>query len=412
MSKIKSMRFTLVVASLCVLLYPALADNNVARAATDAPATTMPILASPPEAQPRISGPHVFGARASHPFLYTIPASGERPLHFGADGLPNGLVLDSATGQITGSIARRGEYAVIFRATNARGSAQFDFKIIIGDKIALTPPMGWNSYNCWGINIDQDKVLRSARAIVAAGLDRHGWTYVNIDDGWQGQRGGEFNAIQPDPRRFPDMKGMCDEIHAMGLKVGIYSTPWVTSYGNRVGGSSSNPQGQWDASMRTGKKNIKQLPFAIGEFHFFEQDARQWSAWGIDYLKFDWAPNEIPETQEMSEALNRSGRDVVYSLSNNTTNSLFNSIPRISQIANSWRISGDINDSWKSVVGHGFGQDRWAPYAGPGHWNDPDMFEVGTGGGGESEAPVPRRAAGACQPLVPAFRALAARKRP
>jgi len=148
-----------------------------------APAAETPLILTPPSpAQPRINGPTVFGARPGAPFLYSIPASGDRPIEFSVDGLPAGLIVDSATGQIRGVLKSFGVYKVVLRAKNARGSARKAFRIQIGGQICLTPPLGWNSWNCWAEAVDQDKVLRSARAMVQSGLIDHGWTYVNIDD--------------------------------------------------------------------------------------------------------------------------------------------------------------------------------------------------------------------------------------
>ena len=180
-------------------------------------------------AEPRYHGPSVFGARPGSPLLYTIPATGVRPMRFEVRGLPQGLAVDPESGRITGTILDRGEYPVVLRASNSLGAAQKKFRIAVGDRICLTPPMGWNSWNCWAGAVDQDKVLRSARAMATSGLIDHGWTYINIDDTWQGARGGKHNAIQGN-EKFPDMKKLCDDIHAMGLKAGIYSTPWITSY--------------------------------------------------------------------------------------------------------------------------------------------------------------------------------------
>jgi alpha-galactosidase len=354
-------------------------------------ANDAPVILNPPaNATPEVHGPRIFGVRPGSPFLYTIPATGDRPMTFSADNLPQGLNLDASSGQITGNLATTGTFPVTLHAKNSLGEASRDFKIVVGDEIALTPPIGWNSWNCWGTGVTQEKVLRSARALLKAGLDQHGWSYINIDDAWQGTRGGDFNAIQPDPKTFPDFKSMADEIHGMGLKLGIYSTPWVTSYGGHTGGSSENPDGIWDKrTMTQGRKNAKQLPFAIGQYHFATNDTKQWAAWGIDYVKYDWAPNELPETKEMEDAIHASGRDILLSLSNNTTNSLFGIIGDMSKVANCWRIGGDINDSWGSIAGHGFHQDKWAPYASPGHWNDPDMFEIGTNGGGKPKRLTP-----------------------
>ena len=342
----------------------------------------VPEVRTPPAPPtPRINGPALFGVRPSSPFLYRIPATGDRPIEFSVRHLPAGLHVDSNTGDIRGLLARPGDYTVTLRADNAKGHDEKAFHILVGDRIALTPPMGWNSWNCWGSRVDAEKVLQSARGLVDSGLINHGWTYINIDDAWQGCRGGPFNAIQGN-EKFPDMKGLCDEIHRMGLKVGIYSTPWTTSYADHIGGSAENPEGTWakPAIPKRGNVNQKKLPWAIGKYHFATNDAQQWAAWGLDYLKYDWNPNGPLETAEMAGALRASGRDVVFSLSNNAP---FTNAPALSRLANCWRTTGDIRDTWGSMSKKGFGQDKWEPYAGPGHWNDPDMLVVGWVGWGQ-----------------------------
>jgi alpha-galactosidase len=354
-----------------------LAFPGTAPAGSTEPAT---ILTPKAPATPRINGPAIFGVRPGSPFLYHIPATGDRPMEFSAAGLPAGLQVDARTGQITGSLKKAGEYKVLLRAKNPLGISERKFKIVVGDKIALTPPMGWNSWNCWGSRVTAEKVQQSARGMVSSGLINHGWTYMNIDDAWQGKRGGPFNGIQGN-EKFPDIKGMCDEIHNMGLKVGIYSTPWVTSYANHIGGSAENPEGTWESPTISKKGNVnkKILPWAIGKYSFAQNDAKQWAAWGIDYLKYDWNPNEAPETAEMAKALRDSGRDVIFSLSNSSP---FKNMPELFKYANCWRTSGDIRDNWKSMSSKGFGEEKWLEFAGPGHWNDPDMLVVGQVGWG------------------------------
>lgn len=350
------------------------------------PADSNSLIRTPRPAQtPRINGPSIFGVRPGHPVLYRIPATGIRPMRFSADGLPDGLSLDPNTGQITGILERPGQYTIMLSATNAKGSAQKRFRIVVGQTISLTPAMGWNSWNCWGPRVDQDKVLRAAKAMVSTGLIDHGWTYVNIDDAWQGQRAGPYNAIQGN-ERFPDIKGLCDQIHAMGLKLGIYSTPWVTSYAGYPGGSADNPEGRWERPTGPKQVNKKILPWAIGRYSFAANDARQWAQWGIDYLKYDWNPNELPETVEMYNALRHCGRDIILSLSNSMP---FQNIPEICKVANSWRTSGDIRDNWRSISRNGFGLDKWARYQSPGHWNDPDMLVIGVVGGWGGRPPKP-----------------------
>lgn len=332
--------------------------------------------------EPRINGPKIFGVRPSHPIFYTMPVTGDRPMTFSAVKLPKGVTLDSNTGKLSGSIQKPGTYKIKLSAKNNVGVCQRELKIVVGETIALTPPMGWNHYNIYGTRITQEQVLTQAKAMVSSGLINHGWSYMNIDDGWQGARGGELHAILPDSSRFPDIQVLCDQVHAMGLKIGTYSTPWVESYGHRVGGSAMNSEGAFVRTKETVARNKKLLPFAIGTYHFWENDAKQIAKWGFDYLKYDWNPIEMTETKEMYDALRNSGRDVVYSLSNSTP---FATIAELSTVSNAWRTGGDIKDNWKSLKSRIFTQDKWAPYARPGHWNDPDMMILGIVGWNSAE---------------------------
>ncbi len=335
------------------------------------------ILTPRPGDTPRITGPRIFGVRPDSPFLFRVTATGRRPMKFDAKGLPSGLKIDKATGQITGSITRAGEYPVTLSARNASGKAQRAFKIVVGDRIALTPPMGWNSWNCWAGSVDSDKVLRSALAMFTSGLANHGWTYINIDDTWQGKRSGPYKALQGN-KKFPDMKKLCDQIHSLGLKVGIYSTPWITSYAGFPGGSSNNRDGAWQDPQDSGK-------WVHGKYRFHENDARQWADWGIDYLKYDWHVLDVPHVSDMATALRWCGRDIIYSLSNSAP---IDHASDWARLANCWRTTGDITDTWESMNGIGFSQDKWKDFAGPGHWNDPDMLIVGHVGWGSNLHPT------------------------
>ena len=334
-------------------------------------------------ATPRINGPKIFGVRPGSPFLYSIPATGDRPMTYAVDNLPTGLQLDASTGRITGAVKMPGEYAVIFRAKNALGAAEKPFRIVVGEEISLTPAMGWNSYNCFGERVTQDLALRAAHQLVALGLTQHGWTYINMDDGWQGKRGGPANALQADTERFTSVKALVDGIHALGLKAGLYSSPWTVTYGNRLGGSSESPEGSWPANADLkAKKNQKALPFAIGKYRFTYPDAQQFANWGFDYLKLDWGPVEFPETKEMHQALRITGRDIVLSLSNNHVKNLLPIIGEVAPWAQSWRTTTDIRDVWSRVANDiGFSQEKWAAAARPGHFNDADMLVVGQIGG-------------------------------
>lgn len=384
--------------SLVALSLAACLDAAPAEVVAAAPAAAPQILTPPVPAAPRINGPSVFGVRPGSPFLYAIPASGQRPLRYAAQGLPEGLKLDPATGHITGRLGQPGEHRVTLRVSSALGTAEKPFRIIVGDKIALTPPMGWSSWNCWGDAVSQEKVLSSARAMAEKGLRDHGWTYINIDDGWQGPRGGEHKAIQGNSK-FPDIRALADEIHALGLKFGIYSSPWRGTYAGFVGGSTDNADGTYPWVV-AGEVNehykLNKDPKApgakptwvnwqFGTHSFAANDARQWADWGVDYLKYDWYPNDVSHVQEMTEALRATGRDIVYSLSNT---GLYDNAADYQRLSQLWRTTGDIVDTWESVSRNGFLQDRWAAFTGPGHWSDPDMLVLGQVGWGPSLHPT------------------------
>jgi alpha-galactosidase len=327
------------------------------------------ILTPLPKKTPRINSPKIFGATPGNPFLYTVAASGDRPMQFSATNLPTGLTISSTTGIISGSVKERGIYNVRLKAKNRLGEASQTLKIKIGDTISLTPPIGWNGWNAWEANLDRDKVIASAKAMVNKGLLDHGWSYVNIDDSWQGIRAGKDTALQPN-EKFPEIKGMVNEIHAMGLKAGIYSTPYVASYGGYVGASSDLPLGgETHEQIMKGKQAFHH----VGKYLFEKNDARQMAEWGFDFLKYDWRI-DVASTERMGDALKKSGRDIIYSLSNNAP---FEKVTDWARLSHMYRTGPDIKDSWSSLFMTTFTLDKWGPYTGPGHWADPDMMIVG-----------------------------------
>jgi alpha-galactosidase len=345
------------------------------------------ILTPPAPATPRINGPNVFGVRPGSPFLYTIPASGERPMKFTVESLPAGLQLDAGSGRITGVLKDKGEYAVTLRATNARGSSEKKFRIVCGDQLALTPPLGWNSWNCFAGEVSAERVKIAAAAMVKSGLINHGWTYINIDDFWQNHRDskdqtlrGPFRDVQGNivpNSRFPDMQGLADYVHGLGLKIGLYSSP-----------------GPWTCGG------------CAGSFRHEQQDAQIYAKWGFDYLKYDWcsygtvAAGGDPDAKDiplwgknprdnegaiypyriMGKFLREQPRDIVFSLCQYGMADVWKWGGSVN--GNCWRTTGDITDTWKSMSGIGFKQDQAAPYAKPGNWNDPDMLVVGQVGWG------------------------------
>jgi alpha-galactosidase len=319
------------------------------------PSEPLVVLTPQPPPSPRINGPKIFGIRPKSPFLFTIPATGERPMTFAVENLPAGLEVDPQNGHITGWLTNRGEYVVTLVAKNALGTDRRAFKIVCGDTIALTPPMGWNSWNCFGCDVTDAKVRAAADAMVSSGLINHGWTYINIDDCWEGGRDTNGNIIPN--AKFPDMKALADYLHSQGLKIGIYSSPGPKTCGGNE-----------------------------GSYGHEQQDARQFAKWGFDYLKYDWcsygniAPNPTLEQMKkpyevMHDALAGQPRDLVFSFCQYGMGDVWKWGASVG--GNSWRTGGDIVDTWTSVSGIGFGQAGREQYAGSGHWNDPDMLVVG-----------------------------------
>jgi alpha-galactosidase len=312
------------------------------------------ILTPKPPKTPRINGAKIFGVRPGRPVLYTIPATGDRPMSFAANNLPAGLAVDSNTGIISGTIKEPGEYVVKLAATNKQGKMQRDLKIVCGDTICLTPPMGWNSWNCWGCSVDENKIRKAADAMVSSGLINHGWSYINIDDCWHGKR--NANGKIQSNEKFPNIKALTDYIHSKGLRAGLYT----------------------DAGPKTC------AGFEGSEGHELD-DITTYAQWGFDYVKIDWCYCEGKDPLKTyalySDAIKQAKRDIVLSLcSGGSKCYLFG--PSIN--ANCWRINDDVLDTWASLYTIAFLSQpiKLTLYAGPGHWNDPDMLVVGKVGWG------------------------------
>jgi alpha-galactosidase len=343
------------------------------------PRKVQPYLLTPvPPDRPRLTGPKVFGARPGNPFLFTLTATGVRPRSFEVSGLPAGLTLDPLTGRITGMVTKAGRYQAVVRVRNAAGEAQRPLIFVIGDTIALTPPLGWNSWNCFAEAVDAQKVKDAADALVASGLADHGWSYINIDDCWMVKSGSADSVLggpgrNPDGsyrsnRKFPDMKELADYVHSRGLKIGLYSSPGLLTCAGYM-----------------------------GCYGHEEQDARTFADWGFDYLKYDWCSydkiakdHSLPELKKpyavMRAALDKAPRDIVFSLCQYGMGEVWQWGESVG--GNCWRTTGDIDDSWQSVEEIGFGQAGHEVFAGPGHWNDPDMLVVGQVGWGPELHPT------------------------
>jgi alpha-galactosidase len=218
--------------------------------------------------------------------------------------------------------------------------------------LALTPPMGWNSWNKFACNVSEQLIRETADAMVTSGMQAAGYQYVNLDDCWQVSRDSE-GVIVADPTRFPSgIKALADYVHGKGLKLGVYT----------------------DAGTLTCQKR----PGSLGHER---QDAKTYAAWGVDYVKVDWCHAEglEPEVQytKFRDALAQAGRPIVFSICNWGVKAPWTWGPAT---GNLWRTTGDIKDTWDRMSLIGFSQDGLEKFAGPGHWNDPDMLEVGNGG--------------------------------
>jgi alpha-galactosidase len=226
--------------------------------------------------------------------------------------------------------------------------------------LARTPPMGWNSWNKFAGRVDDAAVRGMADTMARNGMKDVGYQYINIDDTWEAGRDARGNITSN--KKFPDMKALADYVHSKGLKIGIYSSPGP----NTCAGYE-------------------------GSFGHEEQDARTYAAWGIDYLKYDWcgarnlyADEEMRAVyQIMGDALLRAGRPIVYSLCQYGRAEVWKWGAAVG--GNAWRTTGDIRDTWDLMTKIGFAQDELAPWAAPGHWNDPDMLEIGNGGMSDDE---------------------------
>lgn len=324
---------------------------------------------------PRINGPAVYGARSGHPFLYRIPCTGRRPVRFSAAGLPDSLHLDEATGIISGRVPdRKGEFAVTLGAVNQEGSASRALRIVVGDTLALTPPMGWNDWYTHYGRITDKLMRQGADAMIASGMADFGYQYVNVDDCWMVKPGSTDPALGGEPRdaagairpngRFPDMNALTAYIHAKGLKAGLYTSPGPLTCAGFT-----------------------------GSYKHEEIDARQFAGWGFDFLKYDWCSYEkvaggktLEDRKKpyelMGGILRKLDRDIVLNLCQYGMSDVWKWGGECG--GQCWRTTGDLglekDKRLPGFYGIGFQNARLTAYAGPGRWNDPDYILIGSVG--------------------------------
>lgn len=376
--------FTLLACSILFSNLSARAENYDARVAEKQ------ILTPLTPATPRINGPAVYGARPGNPFLYRIPTQGERPIRFEVKDLPEGLKLDADKGIITGKTpARKGDHLMTFTAKNGHGETSRPFKLVVGDKLALTPPTGWNSWGGQMIMVDDAVMRKAADMMVERGLADVGFQYVGIDDCWM-----RLNQEMFDQRRdwtvkkhaaydhigtstigpirdgsgnilpngkFPDMKAMTDYIHGQGLKAGIYSTPGVKTCQ------------EW-----------------AGSYGHESADADQYAKWGFDLLKYDQCSggaflkrlkSKVPGFQTkdfwspMANYLRAQDRDIVFNLCQYGLDAPWTWAPGLG--IESWRTGGDLNHGVTNYFRNALRiATELRAYNQPGQWNDPDFMYI------------------------------------
>ena len=346
------------------------------------------ILTPAPKAEPQFNGADIWGVRPGRPIIFRVPISGEKPMKYSAENLPEGVTFDTEKG-ILGGVApmAEGDYDINVTAENAKGKASKIITLRVGDVIALTPPMGWNSWNIWGYNLTAEKAMQSAKALQESGLGDYGWAYVNLDDYWEmnnekedrvqkrleelgtedlvGPARDSKGRIIPN-RSFPDMNALTDYIHSFGFKAGLYSSPGRVTCGKCEG--------------------------SLG--HELE-DATSWAEWGFDYIKYDMCSyrdiikekTKLPDYDSrkeairpyalMNECLKKQNRDIVYSYCQYGENGVHEWGRENG--ANCFRSWGDLKDGWtwmEMAIDSRIDGEFWK-YTGPGFWADPDMMIVG-----------------------------------
>lgn len=213
---------------------------HAAEAVYDARIGGRQILTPPAPVEPRITGAGVFGVRPGKPIRFRVSATGEKPINYAAAGLPEGVTIDPLSGWITGRAPQQaGDVVVTLGVRNAKGGSSRELTLRVGETICLTPPMGWNSWYVQSEGVSDKAIRETATAMEEKGLADHGWTYLNIDDCWMGLRDPQTKAILPNSK-FGDMKALAAFANHKGFKLGIYSTPWMSTYAGYVGGTAPN----------------------------------------------------------------------------------------------------------------------------------------------------------------------------
>jgi alpha-galactosidase len=386
--KSKTMREKIWIATAVILLFVILVSCADKDHVYDARISDMEILTPAPGPEPRINGPKVYGVRPGKIFLYRIPCQGERPVRFEVTGLPDGISLDAEKGILSGVVPSvKGEYEMVFIAENNSGRDSRPFRLVTGERLALTPPTGWNSWGGHMVHVSHDVMRKAADVFNDRGLADVGFRYVGIDDCWmrtspemyasrkdatiEKHKGFNYEGIIGEIRdadgnilpnyKFPDMKAMCDHIHSYGLLAGLYSTPGPVTCQN----------------------------FA-GSYQHQKEDADQYARWGFDLIKYDQCSggsilNQMKEAdpgftvdqfwKPMTDYLLTQDRDILFNLCQYGREDPWKWAPGLG--IQSWRIGGDLNHHVDTYFKQAMRiATDLREYSIPGHWNDPDFMYI------------------------------------
>jgi len=378
-----------------VLSFVAVCASPVFGAQTD-----ISISMAPAPAVPRILGPAVVGSRPGSPFLYTVPATGQAPLTFAATGLPASLSIAASSGIVSGTTPAAGSYPVTITVTNPAGSATATLTVTAGDGLALTPPMGWNSYDSFCSSVTESEVMSAAQAMQTS-LQPYGYRAVVVDFLWYDpdQPTDSNGRYLPSTSKFPSATGdqgfkpLADKVHALGLSFGIHimrgiprksvsaNTPIANStFTAAQAGNTSDPC-PWDTHMWGVHGDT-----AAGKA-WYDSIFAQYAAWGVDFVKVDdmLNPYSAPpayhqaETDAIRAAIDKTGRSIVLSLSPGPMQT--RDVANLNADANMWRI---VNDFWdtnglSSLTDEFSATGNWQATSGlvVGHWPDADMLPLG-----------------------------------
>ncbi len=325
-------------------------------------------LAKPFEGAPVINMPSCYGASPGKPILFKIPVTGKRPITYTVLNLPDGLTASESI--ITGKIDTEGIYKLTLVAENSLGKSKKELTLeIYKDRVQLTPLMGFTTWNAFGFTVTQRQVEDAAKKMADLGINEYGYSFINIDSGWQGVYGGKYDAIMPN-EKFPDMKGFCDRMHSMGYKCGIYSTPMLNAFGCAMTHNPLPP----GCTCGEPDDRFGDERGGIGIIRKEKNNALQWAEWGFDYLKYDWRPSDPVNAELMRKELVATDRDFGFCVSVRARAEYHKYWEKY---CNSYRCNVDSLGNWENFLEIYNSYFDFIDYINKGHYFDLDMLDIG-----------------------------------